>query len=112
MNDQPSSLPPDRLWQPTTAKWFAVIFGASLLYAIVRYHLAGDVAWSHFPLFILNKATSLAAVMFVVCAYLARSSTVARSRQGLEAGGHQILRPDGVLPGGVGSPCRQGRAGP
>lgn len=70
MNDKPSSLPPDRLWQPTTAKWFAVIFGASLMYAIIRYHLAGDVEWSHFPLFILNKATSLAAVMFVACAYL------------------------------------------
>ena len=70
MNDEQSSRPPDRLWQPTTAKWFAVVFGASLLYAIVRYHLAGDVEWRHFPLFILNKATSLAAVMFVACSYL------------------------------------------
>ncbi len=63
-------LPPDRFWQPTTAKWFAVIFGGSLVYAIVRYHLAGDVAWAHFPLFIFNKATSLAAVVFVACSYL------------------------------------------
>ncbi len=47
-----------------------VVFGASLAYAIVRYHLAGDVAWQHFPLFILNKATSLAAVLFVACSYL------------------------------------------
>jgi DMSO/TMAO reductase YedYZ heme-binding membrane subunit len=70
MNDEGSSLPPDRLWQPTTAKWFAVVFGASLLYAIVRYHLVGDVAWRHFPLFILNKATSLASVVFVACSYL------------------------------------------
>ena len=69
MNDD-SSLPPDRLWQPTTAKWFAVVFGASLLYAIVRYHLAGDVEWRHFPLFIFNKAMSLAAVVFVSCSYL------------------------------------------
>jgi len=59
-----------RLWQPTTAKWFVVVFGAALLYAIMRYHLAGDVSWSHFPLFILNKATSLAAVVFVACSYL------------------------------------------
>jgi len=65
-----SGLPKHRLWQPTTAKWFAVVFGGSLVYAIVRYHLAGDVAWSHFPLFILNKATSLAAVIFVACSYL------------------------------------------
>jgi DMSO/TMAO reductase YedYZ heme-binding membrane subunit len=70
MSEEHSSLPANRLWQPTTAKWFAVVFGASLLYAIARYHLAGDVAWRHFPLFILNKATSLAAVIFVACSYL------------------------------------------
>ena len=70
MSDEHLSLPPDRLWQPTTAKWFAALFGAALVYAIIRYHLAGDVAWAHFPLFILNKATSLAAVFFVASAYL------------------------------------------
>jgi hypothetical protein len=63
-------LPPDRLWQPTTAKWFAVLFGGSLAYAVVRYHLAGDVPWHHFPLFILNKSTSLGAVLFVASSYL------------------------------------------
>ena len=51
---------------PQPTKWFAVIFGASLAYAVVRYHFAGDVEWRHFPLFILNKATSLAAVFFVI----------------------------------------------
>ena len=30
------------------------------------------VAWAHFPLFIFNKATSLAAVVFVACAYLVK----------------------------------------
>ena len=70
MSDKPSGLPADRLWQPTTAKWFAVLFGTALVYAIIRYHLAGDVAWAHFPLFILNKATSLAAVFFVASSYL------------------------------------------
>jgi len=70
VSDKHSNLPPDRLWQPTTAKWFAVVFGASLAYAVLRYHLAGDVPWRHFPLFILNKATSLAAVIFVACSYL------------------------------------------
>ena len=70
MNDTHSRLPPDRLWQPTTAKWFAVVVGASIAYAVVRYHVAGDVAWRHFPLFILNKATSLAAVVFIACSYL------------------------------------------
>ena len=70
MSRDVSSLPPDRLWQPTTAKWFAVVFGASLAYAIIRYHLAGDTPWGHFPLFILNKIISLAAVCFVACSYL------------------------------------------
>ena len=70
MNDAHSSLPPDRLWQPTTAKWFAALFGGALVYAILRYHIAGNVAWAHFPLFIFNKATSLAAVFFVGSSYL------------------------------------------
>jgi DMSO/TMAO reductase YedYZ heme-binding membrane subunit len=63
-------LPPDRLWQPVTAKWFAAIFGAALAYAVARYHLSGEVAWTHFPLFIFNKAVSLAAVIFVASSYL------------------------------------------
>ena len=64
------SLPPDRLWQPMTVKWFVSIFGASLAYAVLRYHIMGDVTWAHFPLFILNKAISLAAVGFISCSYL------------------------------------------
>jgi DMSO/TMAO reductase YedYZ heme-binding membrane subunit len=70
MNEKHANPTSDRLWQPTTARWFAVVFGFSLAYAIVRYHLAGDVSWNHFPLFIFNKATSLAAVIFVACSYL------------------------------------------
>jgi DMSO/TMAO reductase YedYZ heme-binding membrane subunit len=65
-----SSLPEDRLWQPVTAKWFYVVFGAALGYSILRYHVTSEVAWTHFPLFILNKTTSLAAVVFVACSYL------------------------------------------
>ena len=67
MTQTDDRLPRDRLLQPTTVKWFAAVFGGCLLYAIVRYHFAGDVAWRHFPLFILNKAISLAAVIFVAC---------------------------------------------
>jgi DMSO/TMAO reductase YedYZ heme-binding membrane subunit len=70
MSRSRADLPPDRLWQPTTAKWFTAIVGAALAYAMVRYHLVGDVAWRHFPLFILNKAISLAAVGFVASSYL------------------------------------------
>ena len=44
MTDEQSSLPPDRLWQPVTAKWFWGVFGAALAYGIIRYHIAQDVA--------------------------------------------------------------------
>ena len=65
-----SGLPRNRLWQPTTARWFAVIFGGCLAYGIVRYQFVKDVPWVDFPLFILNKVTSLAAVVFIACSYL------------------------------------------
>jgi DMSO/TMAO reductase YedYZ heme-binding membrane subunit len=65
-----SNLPENRLWQPVTTRWFLVVFGAALAYSILRYHITGEVSWSHFPLFILNKTTSLAAVVFVACSYL------------------------------------------
>jgi DMSO/TMAO reductase YedYZ heme-binding membrane subunit len=70
MTDEESNLPANRLWQPTTARWFYVVFGGCVAYAVIRYHIAGDVAWRHFPAFILNKATSLAAVIFVAASYL------------------------------------------
>lgn len=70
MTEPESNLPENRLWQPTTAKWFYVVFGGSLAYAVVRYHIAGDVEWRHLPAFIMNKATSLAAVIFVAASYL------------------------------------------
>lgn len=69
-DDDSAGLPPHRLLQPVTAKWFAVVFGAAVAYAILRYHIVGDIPWTHFPLFILNKATSLAAVAFIACSYL------------------------------------------
>jgi DMSO/TMAO reductase YedYZ heme-binding membrane subunit len=69
MNDS-TKLPQDRLWQPTTAKWLFVVLGATLAYAILRYHIASGVSWSHFPLFIMNKAVSLAATVLVACSYL------------------------------------------
>lgn len=70
MSRDRSELPPDRLWQPTTVKWFVAIFGTALAYAIVRYHIVGGLEWRHFPLFILNKVVSLAAVAFVASSYL------------------------------------------
>lgn len=80
MNDDESNLPANRLWQLTTAKWVAVVFGGSVLYAIVRYHLTGDVEWRHFPVVILNKATSLAAVIFVAASIAALVPIIVRRR--------------------------------
>jgi len=67
MSDQSSSPP---LLQPFTARWFLLLFGLPLTYAIFRYHLFGHVPWSNFPLFVANKAISLAAVFFIGTSYL------------------------------------------
>jgi len=60
----------DRLWQPVTIRWFVLLFGGAVGYAVLRYHVLRGVPWSNFPLYIFNKAISLAAVFFVACSYL------------------------------------------
>ena len=67
MNDSSHN---ERLIQPFTTRWFLFLFGIPLTYAIVRYHVFGGVEWTHFPLFILNKASSLASVFFIAMSYL------------------------------------------
>ncbi|MCK5814548.1 MAG: hypothetical protein KAH07_01250 [Flavobacteriaceae bacterium] len=42
-----------------------ITFLLSLSYAILRYHIAGDVPWKDFPFFILNKAISLTAFILL-----------------------------------------------
>ncbi|MCK5906150.1 MAG: hypothetical protein KAG37_01085 [Flavobacteriales bacterium] len=37
----------------------------SLIYVVVRYHIAGDVPWKDFPFFILNKGISLSAFILL-----------------------------------------------
>ena len=60
----------DRIIQAFTSRWFVLLFGLPLTYAIVRYHVFGGVEWTYFPLFIANKAISLAAVVFIATSYL------------------------------------------
>ena len=98
--NEASNLPENRLWQPVTAQMvLLVVFGATLAYSILRYHVSGEVAWTHFPLFILNKVTSLAAVIFVACSYLiGRVIRWHNSRPQDQAGRDQILRTDGFFP--------------
>ena len=43
--------------------WATLLF--SFGYAIIRYHVAGDVEWKDFPFFISNKAISLSAFVLL-----------------------------------------------
>ena len=45
-----------------------IIFGViilSIAYAVLRYHIVGDVPWKDFPFYVLNKGVSLAAFVLV-----------------------------------------------
>ncbi len=46
-------------------KIIAITSILSLSYAILRYHIVGDVPWKDFPFFILNKGISLAAFILL-----------------------------------------------
>lgn len=46
-------------------KIIAITSILSLGYAILRYHIVGDVPWKDFPFFILNKGISLAAFILL-----------------------------------------------
>ena len=59
-----------RLIQSHTVRWLVLLLGVPLTYAIVRYHVFAGVEWAHFPLYIGNKALSLAAVFFIATSYL------------------------------------------
>jgi hypothetical protein len=60
----------EALVQSFTMPWLLLLLGVPLSYAILRYHICGGVDWAHFPLYIANKALSLAAVLFVATSYL------------------------------------------
>jgi DMSO/TMAO reductase YedYZ heme-binding membrane subunit len=46
-----------------TGSILSALFIFSLLYAIVRYHIAGPVPWKDFPIYVMNKAIALTAFM-------------------------------------------------
>jgi DMSO/TMAO reductase YedYZ heme-binding membrane subunit len=56
----------------------------SLLYAVIRYHIIGDVPWSQFPIFMVNKATACSGVILLGLAGL-NNSVEKRHRLGLFA---------------------------
>ena len=42
----------------------ALIFG--IVYAVVRYHIAGPVPWKDLPFYVLNKGVSLSAFVLLM----------------------------------------------
>ena len=64
-----------RLIQSFTVPWLVVLLGVPLIYAIVRYHVFQGVEFSQFPLFVGNKAFSLAAVFLIAASYLIGKSS-------------------------------------
>lgn len=51
-------------------RWFGLVFAGALAYVVVRYHVFKGVEWIHLPLYVMNKAVSLAAVALVASSYL------------------------------------------
>ena len=56
----------------------------SLLYAVIRYNIAGDVPWNQFPIFIVNKATASSGIILLGLAGI-NNSVENRHRLGLFA---------------------------
>lgn len=50
--------------------WVLGVWLPCLAYAIVRYNVLSDVAWTHLPLYVVNKSAALAGIVLVALAYL------------------------------------------
>lgn len=50
--------------------WILVVWGACLVYAIVRYNVFKGVEWTHLPLYIVNKSAAFGGVVFIALAYV------------------------------------------
>lgn len=50
--------------------WLVATIGISLVYAILRYNVFKGVEWIHLPLYIVNKAAALSAVILLSSSYL------------------------------------------
>lgn len=42
----------------------------SLIYAVLRYHVFGEVEWGHFPLYVFNKVVALSGFLLLICSSL------------------------------------------
>ena len=48
---------------PISRKVIPTIFLFSFFYAVIRYNIAGNVSWSHLPLYVFNKTVALSAII-------------------------------------------------
>lgn len=67
-------------------RWVLLIWGATLTYAIVRYNVFHGVAWTHTPLYVVNKSFAVGGVIFLALAYLVTKRTPGA------AGGAEVQR--------------------
>lgn len=63
-----------------------LILGLTLAYAILRYIIFHDVAWSNLPLYVLNKALSWTAIILFAMSLIASDKTQRRDYGVLAAG--------------------------
>ena len=50
--------------------WVLGVWTPCLLYAIIRYNVFKGVAWTHLPLYIVNKSAAIAGVILIALAYV------------------------------------------
>jgi len=50
--------------------WVLAVWGACLVYAIIRYNVFKGVEWTHLPLYIVNKSAAFGGVIFIALAYV------------------------------------------
>ena len=48
-----------------TATYVILVFPFTLIYSIVRYNIFKDVPWTDLPLYVMNKALSFAAIIYI-----------------------------------------------
>ena len=53
----------------TASKIIYIVLIVTLLYSVVRYHIAGGVEWKELPFFIMNKALSLNGLILLVITF-------------------------------------------
>lgn len=52
------------------ATWVLAVWGACLVYAIIRYNVFKGVEWTHLPIYIVNKSAAFGGVVFIALAYI------------------------------------------